>query len=97
MRLNVLKQVPLMLTTCLILVFCSSALAQNPASSTSEKQAEKEQLKNPDHIIDDCRAVSGAQVKEGCKTQAELKKHEMKNDAKMESGASMDDVTKKAN
>lgn len=95
MRLNELKCASLMLTTCLTLVFCSSALAENPASSTSEKQAEKEQLKNPDHIIDDCRAVSGAQVKEGCKTQAELKKHEMKNEAKMKSGTSMDDVTKK--
>ncbi|EOA1822967.1 TPA: hypothetical protein ACT3KR_003544 [Raoultella planticola] len=95
MRLNELKRASLMLTTCLNLVFCSSALAENPASSTSEKQAEKEQLKNPDHIIDDCRAVSGAQVKEGCKTQAELKKHEMKNEAKMKSGTSMDDVTKK--
>ncbi|WP_434642159.1 hypothetical protein ACMYSK_09255 [Klebsiella sp. I138] len=97
MRLNELKGFSLMLTTCLTLVFCSSALAENPASSTSEKQAEKEQLKNPDHIIDDCRAVNGAQVKEGCKTQAELKKHEMKNDTKMENGASMDDVTKKTN
>ncbi|WP_163922258.1 hypothetical protein [Raoultella planticola] len=95
MRLNELKRASLMLTICLTLVFCSSALAENPASSTSEKQAEKEQLKNPDHIIDDCRAVSGAQVKEGCKTQAELKKHEMKNEAKMKSGTSMDDVTKK--
>lgn len=95
MRLNELKRASLMLTTCLTLVFCSSALAETPASSTSEKQAEKEQLKNPDHIIDDCRAVSGAQVKEGCKTQAELKKHEMKNEAKMKSGTSMDDVTKK--
>ncbi|HEM8822867.1 TPA: hypothetical protein U2R14_003487 [Raoultella planticola] len=95
MRLNELKRASLMLTTCLTLVFCSSALAENPASSTSEKQAEKEQLKNPDHIIDDCRAVCGAQVKEGCKTQAELKKHEMKNEAKMKSGTSMDDVTKK--
>lgn len=45
MRLNELKRASLMLTTCLTLVFCSSALAENPASSTSEKQAEKEQLK----------------------------------------------------
>ncbi len=44
MRLNELKHASLMLTTCLTFVFCSSSLAENPVSSASEKQAEKERI-----------------------------------------------------
>jgi hypothetical protein len=73
-----------MLTACLILVFFSSVLAENPARNGRKRAT----TKNPHRISDDDGALSSAQVKEG-ETQAGLR------DDEMESGATMEDVTKK--
>lgn len=79
---------------------CNLALAENPATSTSQMAAEKEQLKNPGHIIDDCRAADGTQ-KPGCMTQQEMKKDHKGNVKMLEKGGTTDDVmqkdTKKSN
>ncbi|EPG8607705.1 TPA: hypothetical protein ACTW94_004451 [Raoultella ornithinolytica] len=77
----------LMLTACLILVFFSSVLAENPARNGRKRAT----TKNPHRISDDDGALSSAQVKEEGETQAGLR------DDEMESGATMEDVTKKAN
>ena len=52
-----MKKLTLALLSSTLLFASAGAFAENPATSTSGMQAEKEQLNNPGHIIDDCRAA----------------------------------------
>lgn len=77
-----------------IMLGCNLAMAENPATSTSQMAVEKEQLKNPGHIIDDCRAADGS-TKSGCMTQKEMKKDHKNNVKMLEKGGTTDDVMQK--
>lgn len=71
-----------------------SAQAQNPANSTSTLQAEKEQLNNPGHVIDDCRAP-GNEDKKGCESGGEMRKEHKGNEKTIREGGTTDDVMQK--
>ncbi|NIY48317.1 hypothetical protein [Cedecea colo] len=89
-----MKKLTLALLSTTLLFASASALAQNPANSTSTLQAEKEQLNNPDHIIDDCRAP-GNEDKKGCKSGHEMHKEHKGNEKMIEKGGTKDDVMQK--
>ncbi|TNV17242.1 hypothetical protein FH968_18630 [Buttiauxella sp. B2] len=77
------------------LLFASAgAFAENPATSTSGAQAEKEQLNNSGHIIDDCR-VAGNEMKKGCETGHEMRKEHKSDDKMLKKGGNTDDVMQK--
>ncbi|RKQ40831.1 hypothetical protein [Enterobacter sp. R1(2018)] len=89
-----MKKLTLALLSGTFLFASAAAVAQNPANSTSTLQAEKEQLNNPNHIIDDCRAPGNAD-KKGCESGHEMRKEHKSNDKKVEQGGTKDDVMQK--
>ncbi|WP_435954979.1 hypothetical protein [Dryocola sp. BD626] len=86
-----MKKITLALLSGTFLFAAAGAMAQNPANSTSTMQAEKEQLNNPGHIIDDCRATEG-QAKTDCKSAHEMKKEHKNDDKMLKQGDTKDDV-----
>lgn len=89
-----MKKLTLALLSSALLFASATAMAENPATSTSGMQAEKEQLNNPGHIIDDCRAADGTK-KAGCQTQKEMRKEHKGNVKMLEKGGTTDDVMHK--
>lgn len=89
-----MKKLALALLSASMMLACNLAFAENPATSTSQMSAEKEQLKNPGHIIDDCRAADGS-TKSGCMTQKEMRKDHKSNVKMLEKGGTTDDVMQK--
>ncbi|HEY3590714.1 MAG TPA: hypothetical protein VGL07_11635, partial [Buttiauxella sp.] len=57
-------------------------------------QAEKEQLNNSGHIIDDCRAA-GNEMKKGCESGHEMRKEHKSDDKMLKKGGTTDDVMQK--
>lgn len=90
-----MKKLTLALLSSTLLFASAGAFAENPATSTSGMQAEKEQLNNPGHIIDDCRAAGADVKKEGCETGHELRKEHKSDDKMLKKGGTTDDVTQK--
>ncbi|MEW7313761.1 hypothetical protein AB1E22_13855 [Buttiauxella gaviniae] len=90
-----MKKLTLALLSSTLLFASTGAFAENPASSTSGMQAEKEQLNNPDHIIDDCRAAGTDVKKEGCESGQELRKEHKSDDKMLKQGGTSDEVTQK--
>lgn len=89
-----MKKLTLALLSTTLLFASAGALAQNPANSSSTLQAEKEQLNNPGHIIDDCRAP-GNEDKKGCESGHEMRKEHKGNEKMIEKGGTKDDVMQK--
>lgn len=89
-----MKKLTLALLSTTLLFASASSLAQQPANSTSTLQAEKEQLNNPGHIIDDCRAP-GNEDKKGCESGGETSKEHQGNEKMIEKGGTTDDVMQK--
>lgn len=90
-----MKKLTLTLLSGTLLFASAGAFSENPATSTSTMQAEKEQLNNPGHIIDDCRAPGTEVNKEGCKAGHEMRKEHKGNEKMLEKGGTTDDVMQK--
>ncbi|OAT21956.1 hypothetical protein [Buttiauxella noackiae] len=89
-----MKKLTLSLMSGMFLFVSAGAFAENPATSTSGMQAEKEQLNNPGHIIDDCRAPGNVD-KKGCEPGHEMRKEHKGNEKMLEKGGTTDDVMQK--
>jgi hypothetical protein len=89
-----MKKLTLALLTSTLLLSSAGAFAENPATSTSGMQAEKEQLNNSGHIIDDCRAA-GNEMKKGCESGHEMRKEHKSDDKMLKKGGTTDDVMQK--
>jgi hypothetical protein len=89
-----MKKLTLALLTSTLLLASAGTFAENPATSTSGMQAEKEQLNNSGHIIDDCRAA-GNEMKKGCESGHEMRKEHKSDDKMLKKGGTTDDVMQK--
>lgn len=89
-----MKKLTLALLSSTFLFASVGAFAENPATSTSGAQAEKEQLNNPGHIIDDCRAA-GNETKKGCESGNEMRKEHKSDDKMLKKDGTSDDVMQK--
>lgn len=89
-----MKKLTLAILSSTLLFASVGAFAENPATSTSGQQAEKEQLNNPGHIIDDCRAA-GNENKKGCESGHQMRTEHKSDDKMLKHGATTDDVTHK--
>lgn len=89
-----MKKLTLALLSSTLLFASAGAFAENPATSTSGMQAEKEQLNNPGHIIDDCRAA-GNENKKGCESGHEMRSEHKGDDKMLKKGGTTDDVVQK--
>lgn len=89
-----MKKITSLLFTCAILLTGTSAFAQNPAQSTSSKAEQKEQLSNPGHISDDCRANENKTDKE-CQSGQQMREEHKDNEKMIEKGGTSDEVMQK--
>lgn len=89
-----MKKLTLTLLSGTLLFASATALAADPATSTSTKQIEHEQLNNPGHITDDCRAAENENKKD-CQTGHEMSEEHKDNEKKVKEEGSMDNVTQK--
>ncbi|MCT4704373.1 hypothetical protein MUA04_09145 [Enterobacteriaceae bacterium H11S18] len=86
-----MKKITSLFCTCTLLIASCAALAQNPAQSTSSQAEQKEQLKNPGHISDDCRAQENKNSK-ACLSGHEMREEHKTNEKMIQKGGTTDEV-----